>query len=775
MAIVVPIVADTSGLVRNLTKGSSGLRTFGKVAALAAGAAGIGALVATVRAGIGEFNEQQRVMAQTNAVLKSTKGAANVTAKAIGELSTSLMKKTGIDDEAIASGQNLLLTFTKVRNEVGRGNNVFDQATILMTDLSVAMGKDLSSSALLVGKALNDPIKGVSALSRAGVQFTASQKDSIKAMVESGDVMGAQKMILKELETQFGGSADAAGKTLSGQLNILKQTFNNLAGELVATFMPTIAKAATKVAEFLLDVSKQPTLKAKLEVITGAIGSVWGSIKDWWNTGERKELPSGIVVTPPGKVQVNQVVGEMMASISAAAKRGAEETGYQIASWILGGTKKGAKENGGAAGSSLLKSLVVNTEALKAGARLVEYLIDGIERAFAESEVTFGSIISKWLGVPDDSPLRTAYNWGKSLVTEADKGAKDEAKNRKGFDPFAGITTSGKKNKLTDVVRAAVQDARRQLQGLGSSILGLVTSGRAQMAIGGGRKPGEILADQRKLEDDRYTLEEARLLAIKDSAEATEDDKLAYRELVLGREQTIRDRALQDQEQSDKKSVDNLVEQFNRGELSAQEFQTNLTSILGTDFGTELGIGFSEAFKREFQSIINLANDIFANVGKTQPITADASNPVTDALRTENDRRYQEALADWNADQTRWKELKAKRKKNEITQETLNNFVKRQNPSRNRPIRKDFGLALGGVLNQQVFTAGEAGPEAVMPLSGRGGVMLRDALGLNDQQGTTINITVHAGIGTNGADVGRDIVEQIKIFERRNGPVFAGA
>lgn len=713
-------------------------------------------------------------MAQTNAVLKSTKSAANVTSKAITDLSTSLMRKTGIDDEAIQSGQNLLLTFTKVRNEAGKGNDVFNQATVLMTDLSVAMGKDLSTSALLVGKALNDPIKGVGALSRAGVQFTASQKDTIKAMVESGDVMGAQKMILKELETQFGGSADAAGKTLSGQLNILKQTFNNLAGELVATFMPTIARAATRVAEFLLDVSKQPTLKAKLEVITGAVGDVWSSIKSWWNTGERKELPSGIVLTPPGKVQLNQVVGEMMASINAAAKQGAEATGYQIASWILGGTKKGAKDNAGSAGSSLLQALVVNTEALKAGARLVEYLIDGVERAFAESKITFGSIISKWLGVPDDSPLRSAYNLGKKLLEKAQQGARE---NRRGatFDPFSGITTNGKKNKLTDVVRVAVQDARRQLQSLGSSILGLVTSGRAQMAIGGGRKPGEILADQRAIEDDRFKIEEARLLAAKDSAEATEDDKLAYRELILQREQALRERALQDQEQKDKTSIDNLVEQFNRGEISAQSFQTQLTSILGADFGTELGIGFSEAFKREFQGIINLATDIFNTVGGKQPIAADASNPVSSALRQSNSDRFQKALDDWQDDQRTLAEKRKQVADGEITQSQLNAWIKKNRPGRPRPVRSDYGLALGGILKKQVFTAGEAGPEAVMPLSGRGGVMLRDALGMNDQQGTTINIVVNAGLGTNGADVGRDIVEQIKIFERRNGPVFAGA
>jgi len=790
MALVVPIVADTSGLVRALGKGQSSLKRFGKIAGIVGGAAAFGGLVATIKVGIDEFNEAQKVMAQTNAVLKSTGGAAKVTATDITTLSTSIMKMTGIDDEAVQAGQNLLLTFTKIRNETGKGNDIFDQATLAMTNLSVAMGKDLNSSAILVGKALNDPIKGMSSLSRAGIQFTEGQKESIKAMVDSGDVMGAQKMILKELETQFGGSAEAAGKTLSGQLNILKQTFNNLAGELVATFMPTIARAATKVAQFLLDLSKQPTLKAKLEVVTGAVGDVWASIKSWWNYGEAKELPSGIVVGPPGKAQVDQVVSDLIASIRKSAKTGSEETGYQITAWIFRGMGDGAKDKGGGASGSLLKSLLINVDAIKAGAKIAEWVIDGIERYFEESKVTFGDIVLKWLRVPDDTPLRTAMDFGKKLAEAVSDGAeKEKPKVRKALaiDPFVGIVTSGKKNKLTEVVRAAVQDARRQLQSLGSSILGLVTSGRAQMAIGGTRKPGEILADQRKIEDDRYAIEEARLKAISEASDATEDEKLDYRELVLGREQTLRERALQDQEQTDKKSVDNLIEQFNRGEISADAFRTELTKILGTDFGTELGIGFSEAFKREFETIISLATDIFNTVGGQSPIAAEAPTPVSAALKAENQRRFDEDLAAYKkrrADRLTMAENARKRadsaggktitpaERKEI--DDIMKFWDAQEQNK-RPQRSAYGLARGGILKQPTFVAGEAGREAVIPLESSSAMkILRDAIGGGGGSTVVYNLVVNAGLGTDPDDLGRTIVESIKRYEKRNGAVFQG-
>lgn len=87
------------------------------------------------------------------------------------------MRQSGTDDELIQSGANLLLTFTNIRNEVGKSNKIFDQATQAALDVSVAFGKDMTSSSILVGKALNDPTKGVSSLTRVGVSFTAAQKD----------------------------------------------------------------------------------------------------------------------------------------------------------------------------------------------------------------------------------------------------------------------------------------------------------------------------------------------------------------------------------------------------------------------------------------------------------------------------------------------------------------------------------------------------------------------------------------------------------------------
>ena len=264
--------ADVQGATK---KGSSGLQKFGTAAKWASGVA-LAGLAIGAKVAWGEVSEGQQVMAQTEAVLKSTGGAAGVTAKDVEGLAGSLSRMTGVDDEAIQAGENLLLTFTKVRNEAGKGNDIFNQATRTMLDMSVALGQDTKASAIQLGKALNDPIKGVTALQRVGVSFTAAQKEQIKALVESGDTLGAQKLILQELNTEFGGSAKAAGETLPGQLNKAKVAFSNLAGDLLTVLIPAISGVAGALSGATGWLSENQTAaKILVAVVAGLAVGYW--------------------------------------------------------------------------------------------------------------------------------------------------------------------------------------------------------------------------------------------------------------------------------------------------------------------------------------------------------------------------------------------------------------------------------------------------------------------------------------------------------------------
>lgn len=221
-------------------RAESGMARIG-TAAKAAGGLLIGAgLITGFRELYDAAAESARISALTESAIRSTGGAAKISAAQVGDLAGAISRKTGIDDEAIQSGQNLLLTFTNIRNETGAGNDIFNQATQALADMSTVLGTDASGSAVQLGKALNDPIAGISSLSRAGVQFTDQQKEQIRTLVESGDVLGAQKIILGELTTQFGGAAEAAATPLD-KMNV---AIGNVVESLGSNLIPLVGDFA---------------------------------------------------------------------------------------------------------------------------------------------------------------------------------------------------------------------------------------------------------------------------------------------------------------------------------------------------------------------------------------------------------------------------------------------------------------------------------------------------------------------------------------------------
>lgn len=250
MAIRIPILTsfDPKGLRAanaQFAKLQTSVGSLGRNFA-AAGVVIAGALTMIGRS-LNDAAESQRAFAQTEAVLKSTGTTANGTASQIAKLAASLQKSTAFNDEAILAGQNLLLTFKGVRNEVGEGNDIFDQASATMLDFARATNTDASSAAIKLGKALQDPTRGVTALRKSGVDFTKDQMEMIKSLQESGDLMGAQKIVLAELQAQFGGSAAAYANTFSGQLDSMNNELNDLSEEIGFAVMPAVREM---IAEF---------------------------------------------------------------------------------------------------------------------------------------------------------------------------------------------------------------------------------------------------------------------------------------------------------------------------------------------------------------------------------------------------------------------------------------------------------------------------------------------------------------------------------------------
>jgi hypothetical protein len=226
------------------TRFKSGMATAAKAGALAvAGALALG--VGFAKSAIAEARESQKVGALTENVIRSTGGAAKVTAAQVGDLATAISNKTGIDDEQIQSGANMLLTFKNIRNEAGKGNDIFNQSTQILTDLATAMGTDPQKAAIQLGKALNDPVKGISALSRVGVTFTDQQKKTIDSLVKGGKTAEAQKIILGELKSEFGGAAEASS-TMGEKA---ATSFGNLKEQIGTALLPYLDKAEKLLVE----------------------------------------------------------------------------------------------------------------------------------------------------------------------------------------------------------------------------------------------------------------------------------------------------------------------------------------------------------------------------------------------------------------------------------------------------------------------------------------------------------------------------------------------
>lgn len=226
-----------------------------------------------------EGRESIKVGKATTAVIKSTGGAANVTAGQVGNLANSLSNKSAIDDEQIQKGENLLLTFRNIRNEAGKGNDIFNQTAKSALDMSAgftAAGKNMSvaDAMLQLGKAVNDPVKGMTRLQRIGVTFTKQQTDQVAALTKSGDRLGAQRVIIREVNKEFGGMAASQADPMK-RLGVI---LHNVAETIGVALIPYLDKGAKWLGTFI----------TQMQEGTGAGGrfaakakEVWGVYKRW--------------------------------------------------------------------------------------------------------------------------------------------------------------------------------------------------------------------------------------------------------------------------------------------------------------------------------------------------------------------------------------------------------------------------------------------------------------------------------------------------------------
>jgi len=218
------------------------------------------------------FREQNKAIAQVEAGLKSTAGQVGFTSQELQKMATDLQNKTLFGDEVILKDATAqLLTFTNIS-----GQN-FARTQQAALDLATRLDGDLKGASIQLGKALNDPVANLSALSRSGIQFSEDQKAVIKSLTETGNLAEAQTLILDELNKQYGGSAEAAAEA-DGGFTQLANSFGDLQeeiGRLLVQYLRPIVDRLKTFVQFLQGTSDgTKTLALAIAGVAAAIGPV---------------------------------------------------------------------------------------------------------------------------------------------------------------------------------------------------------------------------------------------------------------------------------------------------------------------------------------------------------------------------------------------------------------------------------------------------------------------------------------------------------------------
>ena len=247
--------------------------------------------------------KQEQAIAGVRAALNSMGDAAGFTLSQLRDMAATMQDNSLYGDEDILNKVTAnLLTFGKIHT------SVFERAQKLSLDLSARLGQDLQSSAIMLGKALNDPVLGLTALSRVGIIFTEQQKAMIKEMAAAGDVIGAQTIMLEELERQYAGQAAALANIDSGRLTQAMNSIGDAMEKVGAIMLPILADIADYVKRMAEKFQVLDPKTQRFIVAVGAIGAAAGPV---------------IITLGIFAVAISAISGPILLVVGAAAALGA--------------------------------------------------------------------------------------------------------------------------------------------------------------------------------------------------------------------------------------------------------------------------------------------------------------------------------------------------------------------------------------------------------------------------------------------------------------------
>jgi len=526
--------AKAKKLGKSLKKGLSNTADFAKKAAAGIAIVGAAAVAAASKA-IDAYKAQAESEAKLEATLRATGFAAGKTASELKKQASALQDITGIGDEVIISTQGIIATFKNVKGDE------FDRATMAVLDMSAVMKKAgadtaaVENASIQVGKALNDPIRGISALSRVGVTFTDQQREQIRVMQEAGNVAGAQAIILAELEGEFGGTAAAMGKASHG-VDQMNASF----GDAIETIGKTIVET---------------------DGFDGIIAKVTASLKSLTEDGHielwAENVRAAIKFIAPAISGIGKAFGAVKTKIQeSAAFVGALTAGSSIkeAMEIAKATPEELKRDNQARLDAIQKE-----KAAKAAAREAE---EQAEMAAAQAKAKATEAAKKQAAAE-----KTVISAVKDVAKEQEKAAKQAERRANAAKQLADV-----RKRLADIAKQdELADKEKKAQAAAEAVakikekIGKIADTKEQ------RREDELRArdekrDARRLEQLRAKLKRRVKLSADDAAFVRRADLVAQLGDAENAEADAKENAKQMRDTIAKKQRDDMVASLKRQE-----------------------------------------------------------------------------------------------------------------------------------------------------------------------------------------------------------------
>ena len=267
-SLTVYLNANSSGLERGISRASSMLKKFAGMAAGYMAVSGLKQLAEESLNLAGAQQKAENLMART---LQNTAGMAEFTVADLKRYASEAQQVSIFGDEKVLEAQTRLMQMNSVTGDA------FRQTRAVALDIASATGQDLTSVMQTLGKAMQDPVKGIRQLREYGTD--PAMKDQIEQIIAAQGKEAAQLTLLADLQKRYQGAAEEAAGTIAGAfaqnrnaVGDLKESFGFLLNEVfgVQDLLKSSADWFGSWASYLRDHAAE---------IGYAFRSVWNDVK----------------------------------------------------------------------------------------------------------------------------------------------------------------------------------------------------------------------------------------------------------------------------------------------------------------------------------------------------------------------------------------------------------------------------------------------------------------------------------------------------------------